>query len=189
MPRTWRARSLRSLTAPISWLLRWPAWACSPVIASARSCGTTRPIWRHTSLFRAWAPCCTRSTFGCSPSSWRMSSTTPRIVSSSSTHPSRHCWPACATSSPPCNTSSSKVRATPRRWATAFSTTTSFWPPSRAATTTRRSARTPAPRCVTRAAPPVTRRGSCTATAARTCTHCWSPPLPTSRSASATACW
>ena len=58
---------------------------------SRRSCGTRRSTSRSTSACPAWAPCCTRSTSGCSPSSSPTSPTTPRTRSCSSTTRSCRC--------------------------------------------------------------------------------------------------
>ena len=48
------------------WPARWPRSASSAATGSRRSAGTISSTWSCTSRCRAWAPCCTRSTFACS---------------------------------------------------------------------------------------------------------------------------
>ena len=141
--------------------------ASSPATGSARSAGTPRSTSRRTSRCRAWARCCTRSTSACSPSSSRTSSTTPRtgsiIVDDSlvpllaqgrgrardrrALHRRRRRRRVGAREAAPIAEVAALRRAARR--------------PSRPAFDVARDRRTRRPRrCVTRAAPPATRRAS-----------------------------
>ena len=96
-----RGRRRRSPSGPCAcagWPRRWTPWASRPTAASGRSAGTPRRTWSSTWRPRAPAGCCTRSTSGCSPSSWSTSPTTPRTTSSSSTARCCRCSSRCGRS-------------------------------------------------------------------------------------------